>query len=175
MPGLKFERSWFEPWRGVILLCCWTITLTVPLFTRIKTRAEGRGRQRPASLLSANKRRKYAREKLHSENWVAGRTRPFFARPLSFAHDGLRKIKGCPKSRGITYSGLSVHPEGSSEWTLCSWSVTWYKNTSAGEQETHWDKTNKELTSSKMVIFFICLVPVRSLLTRKVFLYHVTD
>ena len=45
----------------------------------------------------------------------------------------------------------------------------------AGEQETHWDKTNKELTSSKMVIFFVCLVPVRFLLTSKVFLYHVTD
>ena len=45
----------------------------------------------------------------------------------------------------------------------------------AGEQETHWNKTNKELTSSKMVIFFICLVPVHFLLTSKVFLYHVTD
>ena len=44
----------------------------------------------------------------------------------------------------------------------------------AGEQETHWDKTNKERTSSKMVIFFVCLVPVRFLLTSKVFLYHVT-
>ena len=44
----------------------------------------------------------------------------------------------------------------------------------AGEQETHWDKTNKELTWSKMVIFFVCLVPVRFLLTSKVFLYHVT-
>ena len=44
----------------------------------------------------------------------------------------------------------------------------------AGEQETHWDKTNKELTSSKMVIFIVCLVPVRFLLTNKVFLYHVT-
>ena len=45
----------------------------------------------------------------------------------------------------------------------------------AGEQETHWDKTNRELTSSKMVIFFVCIVPVRFLLTSKVFLYHVTD
>ena len=44
----------------------------------------------------------------------------------------------------------------------------------AGEQETHWDKTNKELTSSKMVILFFCLVPVRLLLTSKVLLYHVT-
>ena len=39
----------------------------------------------------------------------------------------------------------------------------------AGEQGTHWDKTNRELTSSKMVIFYVCLVPVRSLLTSKVF------
>ena len=31
------------------------------------------------------------------------------------------------------------------------------------------------LTSSKMVIFFVCLVPVRFLLTSKVFLYHVAD
>ena len=45
----------------------------------------------------------------------------------------------------------------------------------AGEQETHQDETNKELTSSKMVIFFVCLVPVRFLLTSKVVLYHVTD
>ena len=36
-----------------------------------------------------------------------------------------------------------------------------------GEQETHWDKTNTELSSSKMVIFFVCLVPVRFVLTSK--------
>ena len=47
----------------------------------------------------------------------------------------------------------------------------------AGEQEMHWDKTNKELTLSKifMVIFFVCVVPVCFLLNSKVFLYHVTD
>ena len=45
----------------------------------------------------------------------------------------------------------------------------------AGEQETDWDKTNKELTLSKMVIFFVCFVSVRFLLTSKVFWYHVTD
>ena len=46
----------------------------------------------------------------------------------------------------------------------------------AGEQEIHWDKTNKELTSSNIVIFFVCLVPVHFLLTSKVFLnmYHMT-
>ena len=29
------------------------------------------------------------------------------------------------------------------------------------EQDWHWDKTNKELTSFKMVIFFVCVIPVR--------------
>ena len=40
----------------------------------------------------------------------------------------------------------------------------------AGEQETHWDKINKDLTASgsKMVIFFVCLAPARFLLTSKV-------
>ena len=33
-----------------------------------------------------------------------------------------------------------------------------------GEQVTHWDKTNKELLSPKMVISIVCLVPVRLLL-----------
>ena len=33
-----------------------------------------------------------------------------------------------------------------------------------GEQVTHWDKTDKELVSPKMVITFVCLVPVRLLL-----------
>ena len=28
----------------------------------------------------------------------------------------------------------------------------------AGEEETHWGKTNKEITSSEMVIFFVGLV-----------------
>ena len=39
------------------------------------------------------------------------------------------------------------------------------KNRYPGEQETHWDKTNKRLTSLKMVIFFVCLLLVRFLLT----------
>ena len=43
----------------------------------------------------------------------------------------------------------------------------------AGEKETYWDKTKKERTSSKMVIVFVSLVPLRFLLTNKVFLYHV--
>ena len=38
-------------------------------------------------------------------------------------------------------------------------------NRYSGEQETYWDKTNKRLTSLKMVIFFVCLLPVRFLLT----------
>ena len=33
-----------------------------------------------------------------------------------------------------------------------------------GEQVTHWEKTNKELVSSKMVISIVCLVPVSLLL-----------
>ena len=41
--------------------------------------------------------------------------------------------------------------------------VTWCKNRHVGMQETHWDKTNKELTSFKMVIFFVSFVPVRLL------------
>ena len=44
----------------------------------------------------------------------------------------------------------------------------------AGEQETHWDKTNQELTSSKIIILFVSLAPVRFLFNSKVFLYHVT-
>ena len=39
------------------------------------------------------------------------------------------------------------------------------KNLYPGEKETHWDKTNKRLTSSKVVIFFVCLLLVRFLLT----------
>ena len=38
--------------------------------------------------------------------------------------------------------------------------VTWCKSRHAEVQEVHWDKTNKELTSFKMVIFFVCFVPV---------------
>ena len=43
----------------------------------------------------------------------------------------------------------------------------------AGEHETHWDRTNKAYIIKKGN--FVCLVPVRFLLTSKVFLYHVTD
>ena len=41
--------------------------------------------------------------------------------------------------------------------------VTWCKTRHVRTQETHWDKTNKELTSFKIVIFFVCFVPVRLL------------
>ena len=41
--------------------------------------------------------------------------------------------------------------------------VTWCKNRHVETQETHWDKTNKELASFKMVIFFVCFVTVRLL------------
>ena len=45
----------------------------------------------------------------------------------------------------------------------------------AGEQETHWDKTNKENYYFRRCKLFVCLVPVRFFLTSKVFLYLVTD
>ena len=45
----------------------------------------------------------------------------------------------------------------------------------AGKQYTQWDKTNKERTSFKMVIFFVCLLPVRHLLSSIAVLYHVSD
>ena len=45
----------------------------------------------------------------------------------------------------------------------------------AGEQETNWDKTNKENYHFRSCKLLVCLVPVRFLLTSKVFLYHVTD
>lgn len=34
----------------------------------------------------------------------------------------------------------------------------------AAEQRTHWGKTNKELTSFKIVTSFVCLIQVRLLL-----------
>ena len=70
-------------------------------------------------------------------------------------------------------------------WSYWSWKMGPFQLVShvvqkhlADEQETHWDKTNKELTSPEMVIlfiFFFCIVPVRFLLTSKVYLYHVTE
>ena len=42
-------------------------------------------------------------------------------------------------------------------------------------QEKHWDKTNKEITSLKVVISFVCLVPVHSLPSIMAVLYHVND
>ena len=37
------------------------------------------------------------------------------------------------------------------------------QNRHAGEQKSHWDKTNKRHTEFEMVLFFVCLVPVRLL------------
>ena len=42
-------------------------------------------------------------------------------------------------------------------------------------QDKHWDNTNKEITSLKVVISFVCLVPVHSLPSSKAVLYHVND
>ena len=51
--------------------------------------------------------------------------------------------------------------------TICSLQSHGAKNRHVGTQETHWDKTNKELTSFKMAIFFVCFVPVRLLRPNK--------
>ena len=48
-------------------------------------------------------------------------------------------------------------------------------NRHAGEQEMHWDKTDKRLTSFKMVLSVVRLAPVRLLLSSMAVLYHVTD
>ena len=46
----------------------------------------------------------------------------------------------------------------------------------AGTQETHWVKTNKEVTSLKMVISFVCLIrPLRFLHSSMALLCHVSD
>ena len=42
-------------------------------------------------------------------------------------------------------------------------------------QAAHWGRTNKELKSFKMEIFFVYIVLVRCLQPSVVFLYHVTD
>ena len=42
-------------------------------------------------------------------------------------------------------------------------------------QEKHWDNTNKEITSLKVVISFVCLVPVHPLPSSLAVLYHVND
>ena len=49
------------------------------------------------------------------------------------------------------------------------------QNQRFGEQATHWDKTNKELTSFKMVISFIFLLPLHLLFSSKPVLYHTND
>ena len=47
------------------------------------------------------------------------------------------------------------------------------QNRCAGEQKSHWDKTNKENNDVKLCISLACLVPVRLLLSSVVVLYHV--
>lgn len=46
---------------------------------------------------------------------------------------------------------------------------------SVRSQEKHWDKTNKEITSLKVVISSVRLVPVHPLPSRIGVLYHVND
>ena len=47
------------------------------------------------------------------------------------------------------------------------------QNRRAGEQKSHWDKKNKESYHLKLCMFFVCLVPVRLLLSSTAVLYHV--
>ena len=47
------------------------------------------------------------------------------------------------------------------------------QNRHAGEQTSHWDKTNKGNYHLELCMPFICLVPVRLLLSRMAVLYHV--
>ena len=45
------------------------------------------------------------------------------------------------------------------------------QNRHAGEQKSHWDKTNKGNNHLKLCMLFICLVPVRILLSSMAVLY----
>ena len=45
----------------------------------------------------------------------------------------------------------------------------------AGKEKSHWDKTNKENYHFKLRMSFVCLVPVRLLLSSVAVLYHVND
>ena len=47
------------------------------------------------------------------------------------------------------------------------------QNRRTGEQKSHWDKTNKGNYHLKLCMPFVCLVPVRLLLTSTAVLYHV--
>ena len=47
------------------------------------------------------------------------------------------------------------------------------QNRRAGEQKSHWDKTNKESYHFKLCMSFVCLVPVQLLLSNVGVLYHV--
>ena len=70
-------------------------------------------------------------------------------------------------------------------WFDCKWLVGFYQgnlqlvihvvqNRRAGEQKSHWDKTNKENYHLKLYMSFVCLVPFQLLLSSlAVQLYHV--
>lgn len=49
------------------------------------------------------------------------------------------------------------------------------QNQHFGEQATHWNKMNKELAPFKIVISFVCLLPLHLLLSSKPVLYHSND
>ena len=62
---------------------------------------------------------------------------------------------------------------GSRKEVRCCFAVICFA--SVRSQEKHWDKTNKEITSLKVVISFVCLVPVHPLPSSMAVLYHVND
>ena len=47
------------------------------------------------------------------------------------------------------------------------------QNCRAGEQKSHWDKTNRENYHFKLYMSFVCLVPLRLLLSSVAVLNHV--
>ena len=47
------------------------------------------------------------------------------------------------------------------------------QNRRSGEEKSHWDKTNRENYHLKLCMCFVCLVPVRLLLSIMAVLYHV--
>ena len=56
---------------------------------------------------------------------------------------------------------------------VCSPAIHVVQNRHAGEQNSHWDKTNKGNYHLKLCLSFVCLVPVRLLLSSSAVLYQV--
>ena len=86
---------------------------------------------------------------------------------------GGRGCFGEGKLQGSWRSTLLVLSLASTGNRLFAGSIHVVQNRRAGEQKSHWDKTNKENYSLKLCMSFVCLVPVRLLLTSTAVLYHV--